>query len=947
MIAATLALAAASLTPHLADPMSTLTALFLAILHISWQAALLALVILAAQYLFRRRLPARWRYALWFLVIARLLMPTLPESPLSLQHYLTAAFPSTTPAATAIVPLANPAASLAPTPALANTTTTLASNPTPPATFPTLALLSTLWLLGIAGFSLSLLLTHRRFLRTLRSTQSEPSTALRQLLADCAAQLKLRSRLRVLESTALPSPAIFGLVRPTLLLPAGFEHTFTPDEQRMILLHELAHVRRGDLLVNALLTALQILHWFNPLLWLAFRRMRFDRECATDALVLSGPRAAQRTLYGHTLLKLVERLSASPATGTPPRLLGILEDKKRLGERFTRIRTATPGAYGWSALGLALLSVIGLTTLTQPITSTAAPADGTATANKTNTPALPANPTRDQVRAYIDEVLKGVGTFGNTTLQDPQIQQLKQVGPENIDLLIEANERKNSGLLGLGSANKNYYLSMTVCELARPEDRDLVVAALPKNRYLVYTIGKMKWAEAARAELLHVFRTEPGKFAPGWIEAIASLHDPALYPELKAYLINGHARSYTYAALKTIPDIGDLQPTVAAAWAIAKDGDDWDLPGFANIAASYDLPGAAALAAAHPFPTEADAKAQVAADQTKLATLRKTVEPTEAAMKGSRLTPEAAEKLSQQIAAEPDRLDLRMELLGYYFRKRALDPAARAAAQPQILWIINNHPASPAAALPYTQIVKLSDLAHYAEAETAWERQVAAHPKDPAILANAASFLQLSDPVAAGQLFRQALAEDPSNPDLLLRFATFLSLQARFPNPQFPDASKEALQIYEKLLNQTEAPTGSGAFYLMTTLTETAYRAGELATAREYAEKLITLAAQYKTDWNYGNAIYTANSILGLIALDAKDIPAAEKHLLAAGATPGSPQLDSFGPDLTLAQKLLTLGKRDTVLTFLDEISTFWKGRESQIKTWQKSIRDGQTPSFE
>jgi len=944
------AAAAATLTSNPAAPiMDTLTALFLAILHISWQAAVLALVILAAQHLFRRQLPARWRYALWFLVIARLLMPTLPESPLSLQRYLTApVLPS--PAPDYLIPTAPaPVAPLAP--ALANTpTAALVYTTPPPATFPTLTLtlLSALWLLGVATFSLSLLLTHRRFLRTLRRTQSEPSAALHHLLAECAAELRLRARPRILESTALTSPAIFGLLRPTLLLPAGFERTFTPDEQRMILLHELAHVRRGDLLVNALLTALQILHWFNPLLCLAFRRMRFDRECATDSLVLSGPRAAQRTLYGLTLLKLVERLSTSPSAPTPPRLLGILEDKKRLGERFTRIRTATPGAYGWSALGLALLFVIGLTTLTQPATAVAeSPSENT---NKTTGPVLPANPTPDQVNAYIEAVLKGLSPFANTSLKDPQIQQLKQVGPENIPLLIEANERAKSGLFGLDSASRNYYLSMAVCELARPQDRDLVVAALPNNRYLVYTIVKMGWAPSAREELLRVFRTEPGKFAPGWIEALASLHDPTLYPELKDYLINGHARTYTYAAIKDLPGIGDLKPTVAAAWAIAKTGNDWDLRSFAIIASAYDLPDAADYLAAHPDKTETETKAKaVTAEKSPNPTAEKSFDATRAAMRGTRLTPEAAEKLSRQISAEPDRIDIRMELLGYYFiARRSLDPAARDAAQPHILWIINNHPASPAAALPYTQVVRINDLTHYAEAKTAWDAQISAHPKDPALLANAASFFQPSDPIASDQLFRRAITEDPSNPALLHRFAEFLTLQARLPLPAlyFPNAAREALQIYEKLLHQQEAPTGSDAFYLLTDATEAAYLVKDYPAAHQYAEKLLTLAAQYKTDWNYGNAIYTANSILGLIALDANDIPTAEKHLLAAGATPGSPQLNSFGPDLTLAQKLLALDKRDTVLTYLDEIATFWKTNESEIKAWQKAIRDGQTPTF-
>ncbi len=89
----------------------------------------------------------------------------------------------------------------------------------------------------------------------------------------------------------------------------GFGEELSDEESDLVLSHELAHIRRGDLPLNALLCALLALHWFNPFLWLAFLRARADREAACDAHVLRGESAARCATYGHTLLKMETALA--------------------------------------------------------------------------------------------------------------------------------------------------------------------------------------------------------------------------------------------------------------------------------------------------------------------------------------------------------------------------------------------------------------------------------------------------------------------------------------------------------------------------------------------------------------------------------------------------------------------------------------------------------------
>ena len=119
------------------------------------------------------------------------------------------------------------------------------------------------------------------------------------------------------------------------------------------------------------------------------------------------------------------------------------------------------------------------------------------------------------------------------------------------------------------------------------------------------------------------------------------------------------------------------------------------------------------------------------------------------------------------------------------------------------------------------------------------------------------------------------------------------------------------------------------------------------------------LASNTATNWNYGNLIYSMHSLLGRIALREGDVAAAKRHLAESGKTPGSPQLNSFGPDLVLAGELLQKGERDAVLDHLDKIAVFWANpaespssssrnsaleHQKKLETWKQTIRAGQIP---
>ena len=111
--------------------------------------------------------------------------------------------------------------------------------------------------------------------------------------------------------TGLGSPALYGVLRPQLLLPADFEQRYNASQRSLILAHEAVHYRRRDNLWNLLACSLRLLFWFNPLLHLAWRRYRLDQEMSCDEQALQQAQQNEGRQYARTLLDSVARNSGA------------------------------------------------------------------------------------------------------------------------------------------------------------------------------------------------------------------------------------------------------------------------------------------------------------------------------------------------------------------------------------------------------------------------------------------------------------------------------------------------------------------------------------------------------------------------------------------------------------------------------------------------------------
>ena len=159
--------------------------------------------------------------------------------------------------------------------------------------------------------------------------------------------------------------------------------------------------------------------------------------------------------------------------------------------------------------------------------------------------------------------------------------------------------------------------------------------------------------------------------------------------------------------------------------------------------------------------------------------------------------------------------------------------------------------------------------------------------------------------------------------------------------------NKDEKNVIKQLIHEVEASEdGDQHFYKLVDLAKAAFSSGDDSAARSLAEELLSTAEQFRKDWNYGNAIHHGNVILGRLALKKGNLIEAKDHLKKAGGTPGSPQLNSFGPNMLLAKELLEKGERDAVIEYFEQCKAFWKlGRES-LDQWTSDVKAGRTPKF-
>jgi hypothetical protein len=307
------------------------------------------------------------------------------------------------------------------------------------------------------------------------------------------------------------------------------------------------------------------------------------------------------------------------------------------------------------------------------------------------------------------------------------------------------------------------------------------------------------------------------------------------------------------------------------------------------------------------------------------------------------MSPDEASRAEARLGTSPTDLEARVQLIGYFFLKT--EPAAQAQRNAHIQWVISQHPEVDLGG--YGRIIEDMWPEAYEEGKRRWQAAVADRPDDTAILKNASGFLFLSDPALAEEMLRRGALLEPEAADwhdLLARLRLVAARDAESDDHR-RRLGREALAEYESALRLETRPLRR--YSLQIRLGEAACEAEEYSRAAEAATRVLAEAPDFETTFAFGNGIHRGHIVLGRVALAAGDLAGACDHLAAAGATRGSPQLNSFGPDFVLAAAILARGERDAVVAYLGACKRFWKGEEATLESWKKRIGRGETPSFQ
>ncbi len=347
------------------------------VIALSWKGALLALLVGILIVLFRRRLTPAWRHTLWLLVLARLAMPDIATSDWSLSRWL--ALPQPAPVEIVTVPLSAPSPMIESEAPLTETAfpevspslpmePAVSSPPPAPATpWTSWQWLTLVWLLGMGGVIAAMTALHARMLLRVRRDRTEPPPKAMAILRAACERANVKRVPRLIVTNAVRAPALFGMVRPVILLPKDLAASYDPASLNLILLHELAHLQRRDLWSQVAAALIIAVHWFNPAAWWAARRLRAEAEMAADARAL---RHAKEEGEAHRLGEVLLGFANRAATGwmtwfAAATVLGISENKRDLRHRIEALTDLARGRKTWRMMGAALLALLVQTGFTQ------------------------------------------------------------------------------------------------------------------------------------------------------------------------------------------------------------------------------------------------------------------------------------------------------------------------------------------------------------------------------------------------------------------------------------------------------------------------------------------------------------------------------------------------------------------------------------------------------
>ena len=157
---------------------------------------------------------------------------------------------------------------------------------------------------------------------------------LENLLEECKTKLEIKNNVEIVLQEFKKTPSIIGVFKPKILITPEFLRQ-DDKTKKYIIMHELTHYKRKDLLFNYALLSITVIHWFNPFVWIFFKKIRQDVELATDEMVLEKLQENEKKEYGMTLIKSLQIFQEEPYTA---KILCVTDENKNMERRIKMVK---------------------------------------------------------------------------------------------------------------------------------------------------------------------------------------------------------------------------------------------------------------------------------------------------------------------------------------------------------------------------------------------------------------------------------------------------------------------------------------------------------------------------------------------------------------------------------------------------------------------------------
>lgn len=335
---------------------------FEVVLHLSIMATFVAVIILFAKLIFREKIGVKGNYFIWLILILRLIMPYTPQSQISFFNLFNNNYAMSKVINSSDMKMRNKNISkdtvrLETKVGVPKSTITKKNN----GVNNYIEIAALLWVLVVSILVLKIVLPTIVFSYKLSFYKEVREHDVLDMLRECKNKVGVKKRISIYKTNLVKVPGIFGIFRPKLLLPSNLEKRIEKDELKYIMFHEISHVKRRDIEINCLVSIIQVIHWFNPVLWYAFYKMSVDREIACDALAMSAIGENQSSNYGMTILKTVRSFKSNKVVYG---MESFANNKYEVKRRIKMISKFKKKSYKVSIVALVILVVVGAITLT-------------------------------------------------------------------------------------------------------------------------------------------------------------------------------------------------------------------------------------------------------------------------------------------------------------------------------------------------------------------------------------------------------------------------------------------------------------------------------------------------------------------------------------------------------------------------------------------------------